>query len=88
MILTYIRWRDASHGMGECAPADMGLSELEEIGWLVQETEESVSLSMEYEEAADTRRLWLTIPKANIVERRDRELAKAFPTKRKKAEPA
>jgi hypothetical protein len=84
MTLSYIRWRDASHGIGEFAPSDMGLVELAEVGWLVQEDDESVTLSMEYQADTDTRRLWLTIPKGNIEERRDAELDRAFPVRKRK----
>jgi hypothetical protein len=84
MTLTYIRWRDASHGIGEFAPSDMGLCELEEVGWLVQEDDESVTLSMEYQAESETRRLWLTIPKGNIVERRDADFERAFPVRKRR----
>jgi hypothetical protein len=84
MICCYLRWRDASHGLHECSVADMGLSELQEIGWLVQEDEEKVTLSMEHEDESSERRLWLSVPKGNIVERRDIEFEKAFPVKRKR----
>jgi hypothetical protein len=84
MTLTYIRWRDASHGLSECDPKNMGLSDLKEIGWLVQEDDESVTLSMEYEEESDERRLWLTVPKSGIVERRDVEFERVFPVRKRK----
>ncbi len=84
MTVTYIKWRDATHGITEAAPADMGLAELEEIGWLVHEDDESVSLSMEYQAEADARRLWLTVPKVNIVERKDRDLDKVFPRRKRR----
>jgi len=85
MTVTYIKWRDATHGIAEAAPADMGLAELEEIGWLVREDDESVSISMEYQVEANTTRLWLTVPKANILERKDRDLDKVFPRRKRRA---
>lgn len=84
MTITYLKWRDATHGMGECAPASMGLSDLQEVGWLVQEDDEKITLAMEYQPDGDTRRLWLTVPKVNILDRRDAELDKAFPARKRR----
>ena len=84
MTVTYLKWRDASHGIGECYPGDMGLVELEEVGWLVQEDDDSVTLAMEHQTGAETRRLWLSVPKVNIVDRRDAELDRAFPARKRR----
>jgi len=77
--LCYIRWADASHGMDEATPSDMDTIELHEVGWLVREDERVVCLAMERQDDAATHRLWLAIPKALIVERRD------FPLPRKRS---
>jgi hypothetical protein len=84
MTVTYIRWKDASHGMDEYDVSQMVLSELEEVGWLVTEDDDCVTLSMEHEENSKSRRLWLTIPKVNVIERRDAEFDKAFAKRRRK----
>lgn len=74
MTLTYIKWRDASHSIDEWPIDRIELIELEEIGYLLRETEEAVTLSIEAPDGSDSTRLWLCIPKVNIVERRDWEL--------------
>jgi hypothetical protein len=84
MTVTYLRWRDASFDAGECDEANMGLSDLQEVGWLVREDDESVTLAMEHQEESKSRRLWLTVPKVNIAERRDAELERAFPVRKRK----
>ncbi len=87
MKVAYVHWRDASHGMGEIEIGRMTLSDLHEVGFLVKEDEESVTLAMEWEgdEKVSTR-LWLTIPRVGIVEMRTVDLDTAFkPRRRKKA---
>ena len=89
MVLTYIRWRDACAE----AAADPGhpiseqpLIDLKEVGWLIAETEESVSIALELEPDDTPGRWRLHIPKANVLERRDwvlEDLLK-LPRKRRK----
>ena len=43
------------------------LSELHEIGWLVDETDTTISLAMEQPGETKKCRLWLTIPKSTII---------------------
>lgn len=68
MKLAYVRWRDATHGIEEIAAADADLVELHEIGFVAAETDEAITLTMEYCPGATTFRLWLTIPRVNILE--------------------
>jgi hypothetical protein len=80
VTLVYIRWRDACHDMGECAIKDLGeLAELHEVGWLLAENTESVTIGVEQMDGATSARMWLTIPRVNIVEERRTTLSKAFP---------
>ena len=74
MKLTYLRWRDAAFSVEERHLSDTGLIELEEFGFLAGETEEKVTLAMEKPGDESTVRLWLSVPKVNIVERREFEL--------------
>ena len=82
MKIVYLHWRDACHDMNECRPAETGLIDLHEVGFLLHETDEFVTLSCEHPGDSDTARLWLSVPKTNIVERRDTTVEKAFPTRR------
>ena len=66
----YVRWHDAALAEDDLAPADMGLCELLELGWLVREDGESVSIAMERQRGVTTHRYSLTIPRANILELR------------------
>lgn len=70
MKLAYIRWRDATHGIEEIAAEDADLVELHEIGFVAADTDEAITLTMEHCPGAKTFRLWLTIPKVNILETR------------------
>lgn len=85
MILLYIRWRDAVNSNSQHAISSLGeLAELHEVGFLLAESEETITLGTESQEGATEARFWLTIPKQNIVEIRRTTLAKAFPLKRVK----
>ena len=87
MTVTFIRWHDAC----SVEAADVGraaipeLSELCEVGFLLAEDEQAVLIGMEHQ-VDDTRpgRWRLNIPTASIIERRDMELDKAFPVRRRK----
>lgn len=74
MMLVYIHWRDActEEAADPLTPvSDQPLVDLHEIGWLIGETDESVSLSMELEPNLMPGRWRLHIPKCNILERRN-----------------
>jgi len=86
MKLAWVSWRDASHGLNEWDKERMTLSSLEEIGFILKEDEDSITLGMEHnvsEPDAKDARLWLTIPRSGIIEMRTRELDQAFPARRR-----
>ena len=87
MIITYIHWKDASFEEAPNANTPLSaepLADLREVGWLINETEDSVSISMELEEDDSPARWRAHIPKVNIIERRDMEVDKAFPVKKRR----
>lgn len=87
MRVVYIRWHDACYSTDESNIAELGgLADLHEIGFLLQETDKAVVLGLEHQEGATTARLTLTIPKCNIVERRDVQFSRLFTKPRKKKE--
>lgn len=88
MKIAYIRWRDASYGNGDEQPiANLaGAVELHECGFLLREDKETVTLSMEHQDGAETTRIWLTIPRVNIAEMKTAEIETAFT--RRKSRPA
>jgi len=82
MLITYIIWRDAivdANDYGE--PPKASTARLEEVGWLLDENEESVLIGMEHhsEEEVETGRWRLSIPKVNIIQMRCVEVERAFP---------
>lgn len=89
MRLAYIKWRDACFDSADSGgPVHPELIELDELGWLVGETEEIVTIALELEPDQDgvasqrAGRTRLSIPKVNIVEMRVVDsLIKAFPKK-------
>lgn len=69
--VVYVHWRDAAHGLEEIPVAQAGeLADLHEVGFLVAENDESITLSPEHQDGATSARLWLTIPRVNIIEMR------------------
>ena len=83
--LCYIHWRDASMNFGTTeSREEVGLVDLYEFGIIFTETAESVTLTMEGDESMDKTRIRLSIPKVNIVERRDVNLADFLRWVRKK----
>lgn len=89
MTLAYIRWKDACQEAAD-DPAipeidtTSPLVELEEVGWLIDETPESVSIGMEHDVASQTYGRWrLHIPRVNILELRTMDLSK-FPKRKRK----
>jgi hypothetical protein len=85
MKLAYVRWRDAAFDNEDTPISDMDLAELHEVGFLIAETADAVKLAIEHPGEATSTRLWLVIPKVNIIEMRVRELDKAFPKRRRKS---
>lgn len=86
--LVYVRWHDAINSNSSYAISSLGgLADLHEVGFLLKESETTITVGTESEEGATEARFWLTIPKVNIVEIRRRSLDKAFPLPRKKKEP-
>lgn len=83
MTITHIIWRDAAYSNGDAVSLSAigGLTELQEVGFLVAENDEAVTLSME-SGLTGCNRCFLTVPKVNIVSRVDTTLAKAFRLKR------
>lgn len=73
--MVYVKWRDASHDIEERLVEDIGLAELEEIGFLQREDEELLVISCENQEDNPSARLWIAIPKVNITERRNWKLS-------------
>ncbi len=75
--------------MSEHALGDLGgLAELHEVGFLLKESDESITIGTERAAPDDvSARMWLTIPKVNICEIRRTPLAKAFPAPRPKRAP-
>lgn len=75
MIATFIRWRDACTESADepNTPVEPSLITLTEIGWLIGEDDEVVSISMELEDA-DPGRWRLHVPKRNIIQRIDFEI--------------
>jgi hypothetical protein len=84
MTITYLKWRDASYNGDERDESEMTLVDLQEVGWLVREDNESITLSMEHQDGATARRLWLSVPKVNVIERRDVDLDRAFPARKRR----
>ncbi|MDE3167932.1 MAG: hypothetical protein KGN36_19175 [Acidobacteriota bacterium] len=89
MKLAYIRWKDAvaEEASGPSpAPAHARLVELQEVGFLLDETEEAVVIGMELSDDTEVQpgRWRLHIPRVSIQEMRTIELEKAFARRRKK----
>ena len=87
--LCYIRWKDAvsEEAAGPVPrPAHAGLVELQEVGFLLDETDEAVVIGMEINQDTEVQpgRWRLHIPKVSIQEIRTVDVEKAFPKRRKK----
>jgi hypothetical protein len=76
--LTYLQWRDASYNLEEVPHEELGLVELHEIGWIIKEDDECITLGLEWYPDANvaSSRLTITIPKVNIVRRKDFKIEK------------
>ncbi len=69
--MTFLLWRDASHHVEPRVKEDTGLVDLFEIGFVWDETEEKVTLSCEEQSDSPEVRLWISVPKVNILERHE-----------------
>jgi hypothetical protein len=80
VTLTYIKWRDASyHDASDSPKPVVELAEMVEVGLLIAETDEAVMIGMEYSADGTHPGRWrATIPKVNIVDRKDVSLLQAF----------
>ena len=77
--VAYIRWRDAcTEEAPDSAPVVPALAELQEIGFLLGETEEVVTIGMERGNDEAAHRWRLHIPKVNIIERYDFDLTQVY----------
>jgi hypothetical protein len=91
MTVSYIRWRDAcaeEAAEPNTPVSDSPLVELHEVGFLIGETDHSVSLSLEVEKDGRPSRWRLHIPKTCIIERRDVPLGRAFRLDRRRKDAA
>lgn len=88
-IVTFLTWKDACMETADEStfrPVNVELSLLHEIGFLMGETDEAVTIGMEMAGDDTQRGRWrLTVPKNGIVERRDMQLEKAFPPRRRRS---
>jgi len=85
MIASFIRWKDAcaQEAAEPHTPIeDSPLVVLNEIGWLIGETDEAVSIGMEVEGDSEAGRWRLHIPKRNIIQRIDFEVPRSLPRAR------
>jgi hypothetical protein len=89
MTIIWIRWKDAVNSNASHAIASLGgLAELDEVGFLLAESDETITLGTESSPGGEQTecRFWLTIPKINIVQIRRTTLGRAFPKPREKKE--
>jgi hypothetical protein len=86
MKIAYIKWKDAVQELGDTESSvsfEDPLIILEEIGWIVGESEDAISICMELEGDNLPGRWRLHIPRINIEEMRTMEFEK-FPKKKTK----
>jgi len=89
MKVAYVRWKDAvaeEAADGPHGPPQAKLAELQEIGFLLDENEEAVSIGMEVTEDSEVRpgRWRLHIPRVSIQEMRVVELDQMLTKRRRK----
>lgn len=87
MKIAYIRWMDACSEEADGSkprPVVPALVELHEVGFLLGENEEAITIGMEQEATDDTHpgRWRLHIPRSAIKEMRVAEMSTAFRRKR------
>lgn len=66
--ILYLRWKDAAYTTEDTDHERLTLIELEEVGFLIHEDDESITLGPEWHEGCTSSRLTLTIPRVNILE--------------------
>lgn len=77
-------WRDACHSVDDCEITEISeLRTLREVGWLVTETDETVTLSLE-EPDGTTIRNWMTIPRMAIISMKTFPVSRFFRVPKKK----
>jgi hypothetical protein len=80
--VTFIRWRDACQeeaASPHTSLTESPLIELREVGFLLGETDDAVTIGMELDPDGAPSRWRLHVPKAMIIERRDVDVGKLFP---------
>jgi hypothetical protein len=90
MKMTLIRWHDACsvEALGASTPARAGLSDLTEVGFILDETEDAVLIGMELSnDDTDAGRWRLNIPKGQIKERLDFAVGAKLTVRRVKPKP-
>ncbi len=87
LTLTYIRWHDASYcDAAESPEPSAELSDLTEVGFLIHETDKAVQIGIEHSNDGTHPGRWrVTIPKINIIERKDIPFESVFGTKKVRA---
>ena len=85
MVLAFIKWKDAMTDPDpHPGPVQAELYPLSEIGYLVAETDEVVTICMELDTATEhPGRFRLHIPRVNIISMKTVEVEKAFNRKAK-----
>jgi hypothetical protein len=70
--IAVIQWRDAQYceANDPSTPVDGGLALLSEVGFIVGETDDTITLGMELAHNVEPGRWRITVPKALIVEMR------------------
>ena len=82
--LVYVRWLDANYQEGDLLIEELDVNcELDSVGFLVKETPDAIVLSVENPRDGFTRNPF-AILKANILERREQTITRAFPKPRVK----
>jgi hypothetical protein len=87
MKIAYVKWADASYSnKSDERPLEelTGTTELEEVGFLLREDKDTITLALENQDGATTSRIWMIIPRCNIVSLYTRQLADAFPQLKRK----
>jgi hypothetical protein len=79
----YVLWIDASKSAEEHALEDMNPMTLPAAGFVIRETPDDITLSLEPIMAETKCRMWLTIPKRNILKIHRTTAERAFHLKGK-----
>ena len=84
LTLTYIRWQDASFcDAAESPEPSTALADLTEVGFLIKEDDKAIQIGIESDSDGTHPGRWrVTIPKINIIERKDISFNSVFGTKK------